>query len=107
VYSPFDQRRPCNNALASRPLVRLVCASPRKLCRVFSGKNRQEIRLYFNFGQKGNDTLTGTDVMIFKNILPKKSAKKWAFLTQNKAKLFNNLIITLVFEKNTILLAKS
>jgi hypothetical protein len=30
----------------------------------------------------------GTDVMILKNIFAKKSAKKLAFLTQNKAKLF-------------------
>jgi hypothetical protein len=37
--------------------------------------------------------------MIFKIFLPKKSAKKLAFLTQNKAKLFKMLIITLVFEK--------
>jgi hypothetical protein len=29
----------------------------------------------------------GTDVMIFQIFLPKKSAKKLAFLTQNKAKL--------------------
>jgi hypothetical protein len=32
--------------------------------------------------------LPGTDVMIFKNIFDKKMAKKLAFLTQNKAKLF-------------------
>jgi hypothetical protein len=32
--------------------------------------------------------------------LPKKIAKKLAFLTQNKAKLCKILIITLVFEKN-------
>jgi hypothetical protein len=38
--------------------------------------------------------------MIFEIFSPKKSAKKMAFLTQNKAKLFKNLIITLVFEKN-------
>jgi hypothetical protein len=38
--------------------------------------------------------------MIFKIFSPKKSAKKLAFLTQNKAKLCKNLIITLVFEKN-------
>jgi hypothetical protein len=42
----------------------------------------------------------GTDVMIFKIFSPKKSTKKLAFLTENKAKLFNKLIITLVFEKN-------
>jgi hypothetical protein len=43
-----------------------------------------------------------TDVMIFKIFSPKKSAKKLVFLTQNKAKLFENMIITLVFEKNAI-----
>jgi hypothetical protein len=42
----------------------------------------------------------GTDVMIFKIFSPKNSAKKLAFLTQNKAKLCKILIITLVFEKN-------
>jgi hypothetical protein len=38
--------------------------------------------------------------MIFKIFSPKKSAKKLAFLTRNKAKLCKILIITLVFEKN-------
>jgi hypothetical protein len=38
--------------------------------------------------------------MIFKIFSPKKSAKKLAFLTQNKAKLCKILVITLVFEKN-------
>jgi hypothetical protein len=38
--------------------------------------------------------------MILKIFLHKKSAKKLAFLTQNKAKLCKILIITLVFEKN-------
>jgi hypothetical protein len=42
----------------------------------------------------------GTDVMIFKIFSPKNSAKKLAFLTQNKAKICKILIITLVFEKN-------
>jgi hypothetical protein len=36
----------------------------------------------------------------FKKFSPKKLARKLAFLTQNKAKLFKNLILTLVFEKN-------
>jgi hypothetical protein len=43
---------------------------------------------------------TGTDVMIFKIFSLKNSAKKLAFLTQNKAKLGKILIITLVFKKN-------
>jgi hypothetical protein len=38
--------------------------------------------------------------MIFKIFSPKNSAKKLAFLTQNKAKLCKILITTLVFEKN-------
>jgi hypothetical protein len=42
----------------------------------------------------------GTDVMILKIFSPKISAKKLAFLTQNKAKIYEILIITLVFEKN-------
>jgi hypothetical protein len=49
----------------------------------------------------------GTDVMIFKIFLPKNSAKKLAFLTQNKAKLCKILIITLVFEKNANFFAKN
>jgi hypothetical protein len=44
--------------------------------------------------------LPGSDVMILKIFLPKNSAKKLAFLTQNKAKLCKIFIITLVFEKN-------
>jgi hypothetical protein len=45
---------------------------------------------------------TGTDVMILKIFSLKNSAKKLAFLTQNKAKLCKILIITLVFVKNAI-----
>jgi hypothetical protein len=36
--------------------------------------------------QKGAIFSSGTDVMIFKIFSPKKSAKKLAFLSQNKAK---------------------
>jgi hypothetical protein len=39
----------------------------------------------------------GTDVMILKIFSPKKSAKKLAVLTQNKAKLCKILIKTLAF----------
>jgi hypothetical protein len=42
----------------------------------------------------------GTVVMVFKKFSPKNSAKKLAFFTQNKAKLFESLIIPLDFEKN-------
>jgi hypothetical protein len=48
-----------------------------------------------------------TDVMIFSIFSPKNSAKKLAFLTQNKAKLWKILIITLVFEKNANFFAKN
>jgi hypothetical protein len=45
--------------------------------------------------------------MILKIFSPKISAKKLAFLTQNKAKLCKNLIITLVFEKNVNFFAEN
>jgi hypothetical protein len=43
--------------------------------------------------------------MISKIFSPK-NRQKLAFLTQNKAKLYNILIITLVFEKNANFLSK-
>jgi hypothetical protein len=43
----------------------------------------------------------------FKIFSLKKSAKKLAVLTQNKAKLFNNMIITLFFEKNANFFAEN
>jgi hypothetical protein len=49
----------------------------------------------------------GTDVMIFKIFSAKNSAKKWAFLTQNKAKLCKILIIVLVFDKNANFFAEN
>jgi hypothetical protein len=48
----------------------------------------------------------GTNVMIFKVFSPKNSVKKLSLLTQNKAKLFKILIITLFFEKNANFLPK-
>jgi hypothetical protein len=45
--------------------------------------------------------------MFFKIFSPKNSAKKLAFLNQNKAKLCKILIITLVFEKNTNFFAEN
>jgi hypothetical protein len=45
--------------------------------------------------------------MILKIFLPKKIAKKLAFLTQNKAKLCKILIITSVFEKNANFIAEN
>jgi hypothetical protein len=60
--------------------------------------------------QSSIDSMTtrtsGTDVMIFKIFSPKNSAKKLAFLTQNKGKLSKILIITLDFEKNAIFCRK-
>jgi hypothetical protein len=44
--------------------------------------------------------------MILKIFSPKNSAKKMAFLTQNKGKICKILIITLVFEKNANFFAK-
>jgi hypothetical protein len=38
----------------------------------------------------------------FENIFAEKNTKIWRFFTQNKAKICNILIITLVFEKNAI-----
>jgi hypothetical protein len=45
--------------------------------------------------------------MIFLNIFAEKIGKKLAFVTQNKAKSFEKLIITLVFEKNANFVAKN
>jgi hypothetical protein len=63
-----------------------VCDAPRAV---------QEKVVEFLFSLK-----TGTDVRIFRMFSPKKLAKKPGVFTQHKAKLFNNLIITLVFEIN-------
>jgi hypothetical protein len=49
----------------------------------------------------------GTDVIILRIFLPKNSAKKLAFFTQNKAKLCKILIITLVFKKNANFFAEN
>jgi hypothetical protein len=49
--------------------------------------------------------IPGTDDVIFK-YFRQKIQQKMAFLTQNKAKLCKNLIITLVFEKNAHFLPK-
>jgi hypothetical protein len=48
-----------------------------------------------------------TDVMIFEIFSPNNSAKKLAFLTQNKAKLCKTLITTSVFEKNANFFAEN
>jgi hypothetical protein len=45
--------------------------------------------------------------MILKIFLPKNSAKTLAFWTQNRAKLSQILIISLVFEKNAIFFAEN
>jgi hypothetical protein len=41
----------------------------------------------------------GSQCYDFLKVSPKDSAKKWRFLTRNKAKLCKILIITVVFEK--------
>jgi hypothetical protein len=50
----------------------------------------------------GESTIPGTNVMIFTKKFAEIISEKNDFFTQNKAKLFNNLVITLVFEKNTV-----
>jgi hypothetical protein len=52
-------------------------------------------------------TEQGPMLWFLKIFSPKNSAKKLAFLTQNKGKLFKILIITLVFEKNANFFAKN
>jgi hypothetical protein len=59
------------------------------------------------FGRFFSQIHPGTDVMIFKIFFLKNSAKKLAFLTQNKAKLCTILIITMVFEKNANFFAEN
>jgi hypothetical protein len=44
--------------------------------------------------------------VIFKIFSPENLAKQLAFLTQNKAKFWNNLIITLVFKKNELIFCR-
>jgi hypothetical protein len=44
-------------------------------------------------------TSSGTDVVIFKNILPKKLAKKLAVFSQTTTIFLQNMTIALVFEK--------
>jgi hypothetical protein len=59
-------------------------------------------KAFLNHSANGETLFPGTDIMIFKIFSPKNSAKKLAFLMQNKAKLCKTLIITLVFEKTPI-----
>jgi hypothetical protein len=63
----------------------------------------------FSPAQKVSKTFPnpGADVMIILNIFAEKFSKKLAFLTQNKAKLCKNVIITLVFEKNANFFAEN
>jgi hypothetical protein len=53
-----------------------------------------------------NRYVPGTDVMIFKIFSPKIFAKKWRFWLKTKLNFEKKLIITLVFKKNAIFLAK-
>jgi hypothetical protein len=57
--------------------------------------------------KEGKIAQSGTDVIIFKIISPKKIAKKLAFLTENKAKFCKILIVTLIFEKHAIFSPKN
>jgi hypothetical protein len=75
--------------------------------RFFTKASGQPDDLFLCFEMTKTSHTRGPDVMIFKNIFAKKSAKKLPFLTQNKAKLCQNLIITLVFEKNANLIITS
>jgi hypothetical protein len=60
------------------------------------------IKLVKDHVSSGSAFRLGTDVMIFLNIFGEKFIEKMAFLTQNKAKLCKMLIITLVFDKQTL-----
>jgi hypothetical protein len=79
----------------------------RKKCRRWLHVSR------FTAGDRGFVLIYGsghlvTDDMIFKKyIFSQKMAKKLAFSTQNKAKLCQILIITMVFEKNDIFSAEN
>jgi hypothetical protein len=52
-------------------------------------------------------TLARDQYYDFLNILPKNFAKKLALFAPNKAKLCKNWIITMIFDKNAIMLAKN
>jgi hypothetical protein len=58
-------------------------------------------------GARRRGSSSGTDAMILKIFSPKNSAKKLAFLAQNKAKFCKKLIITLGFEKNANFFAEN
>jgi hypothetical protein len=66
----------------------------KEICNLFDERVRRKIAEVIEHAT--DPWRSWTDVMIFKIFSPKKSA----FLTQNKATLCKNLIITLVFEKN-------
>jgi hypothetical protein len=57
--------------------------------------------------QNYEDSRSGTDVMVFLNMFAEKFCDKMAFLTQNKAKFWKNLITTLVFNKNANIFAEN
>jgi hypothetical protein len=51
--------------------------------------------------------MTGDRCYDFLNILAEKFSKKLAFFTQNKAKFWKSMIITLVFKKNANFFAEN
>jgi hypothetical protein len=58
-------------------------------------------------GAGGRYYRSGANVMILKIFSPKNSAKKFTFLTQNKAKICKILFITLTFDKNANFFAEN
>jgi hypothetical protein len=66
-----------------------VCIFRTYLCEIFRKK-------------VAKDRIQGPMLWFFKYFRQKKLSKKLAFLSQNKAKFWKKLIITLVFEKNAI-----
>jgi hypothetical protein len=69
--------------------------------------SRVEISRFFTRCFSPKNLLDQGPIYGFLKYFRKKMAKKFAFLTQNKAKLCINLIITLVFEKNAISFAEN
>jgi hypothetical protein len=59
-----------------------------------------------SFAEYKRSQMTWDRCYDFLNIFAEKFSEKMAFLTQNKAELCKNLIITLVFDKNANFLPK-
>jgi hypothetical protein len=87
VFGFWEKRNNFRQKLAKSHKIVIITSNP--------GKNYSIKTLL-----KMSGTTAGTDVLIFKIFSPKNSAKKLAFLSQNKAKFWKKLTITLFFEKN-------